>query len=168
MEKLDKITIHWSVTGYKVTPDCLEHYHFVIEGDGAIKICNRPPESNLPSSVQKGTYQAHCGGGNSSNIGVSMASMVGYEGPNHVGEAPITAVQFEACMKFVASLCKKYNIPVTPTTVFTHYEFGLSHPTTSSAGKIDINHLPHLPNLKAEEIGNFIRGKVQGCLTQIK
>ena len=168
MDKLDKICIHWSVTGYKATADCLEHYHFVIEGDGAIKICNRPPESNLASSVKAGTYQAHCGGGNTDCIGVSMASMVGYEGKNHVGPAPITEVQFEACCKFVAQLCHKYSIPVNVDSIFTHRVFGLNHPLTSSAGKIDIEFLPTHPDLAPDQIDDFIRSKVQWYLDQIK
>jgi hypothetical protein len=161
MDKLDRITIHWSVTPYQPTPDCYTHYHYIYDNRGEKYDGNRPPESNLHASVLAGTYQEHCGGGNTGCIGHSMAAMLGYEGPNCIGHYPITEQQFESCMKGVAEDCKKYNIPVTPDTVFTHYEFGLKHPESPSAGKIDINFLPHMPHLHCGEVGDFIRKKVQ-------
>jgi hypothetical protein len=66
-----------------------------------------------------------------------------------------------------AELCKDYGINVTPDTVFTHYEFGLKNPKTSSAGKIDINYLPHQPALNADEVGKYIRSKVSWYLQKI-
>lgn len=60
-----------------------------------------------------------------------------------------------------ASLCKQYGIKITTDTVLTHYEFGLKHPKTSSAGKIDINFIPHTPELLPNEIGAFIRNKIK-------
>ena len=43
----------------------------------------------------------------------------------------------------------------------THYEFGLKNPKTTSAGKIDIVYLPPYPQIKKQDIGNFIRNKVE-------
>ena len=63
-------------------------------------------------------------------------------------------------MKLCADLCLKYNIPITPKTVFTHYEFGKAHPKTSSAGKIDITFIPPYPDIKADDCGCFIRTKI--------
>jgi N-acetylmuramoyl-L-alanine amidase len=166
MDKLDKITIHWSVTGYTPTEDCYNHYHYIIDGQGNIHNGNRPPESNLESSVKTDTYQEHCGGGNSNNVGVSMASMLGYRGIKNIGNYPITVIQFEECCRLVAKLCKKYQIPVDKDSVFTHYEFGLLNPKTSSAGKIDINFLPPHPQLESREIGDFIRSKVKGYINK--
>lgn len=165
MDKLDKICIHWSVGQYTPNVDDLSHYHFLVDDKGSIHNGDRPPESNLAASVKSGTYQAHCGGGNTDCIGVSMASMLGYQGRSNVGKFPITSTQFESCCKFVAELCHKYSIVVTEDTIFTHYEFGIKHPTTSSAGKIDISFLPPHPELGCNEIGNFIRAKVKYYLS---
>ena len=63
--------------------------------------------------------------------------------------------------KLVAELCKKYDIKITKETVMTHYEFGKKNPKTSSAGKIDIVYLPPYPNIKQNDIGDFIRNKVK-------
>ena len=57
-------------------------------------------------------------------------------------------------------MVKCRNIPITPDTVLTHYEFGIKHPKTTSAGKIDITFLPHQANLDKLQIGDFIRNKV--------
>jgi hypothetical protein len=161
VDKLDKITIHWSVTGYQPTKDCYQHYHFIIDGNGLVHSGNKPPESNLESSVDKGTYLEHCGGGNRNNIGVSFAAMLGFVNSKKVGKYPITQKQFEAGVKFIAHLVKEYKIPVTPDHVFTHYEFGLKHRNTPSFGKIDIMYLPHKPNLKPNQIGDFIRSEIK-------
>lgn len=168
MDKLSKICIHWSVTEYTPSPDCYEHYHFVLDGEGVVHNCKRPPESNLASSVQAGTYQAHCGGGNTDCIGVSLASMLGYVSPKNVGKYPITEKQVRGCITLVAQLCKKYGITITPDTVFTHYEFGLKHPKSTSSGKIDITYLPTHPQLKSKDIGNFFRSEVTKKLATLK
>jgi N-acetyl-anhydromuramyl-L-alanine amidase AmpD len=90
-----------------------------------------------------------------------MCGMCGFQSVNNVGKYPLTAVQCEATFKLLAELCKQYNIPITPETVLTHYEFGRTHRNTSSYGKIDIIHLTPYPNVKQDEIGDFIRGKVR-------
>ena len=63
-------------------------------------------------------------------------------------------------IKFVAQLALKYNIPITSQAVMTHYEFGLKHPKTTSAGKIDIVYLPPYPTVAKSQVGDFIRNKV--------
>jgi hypothetical protein len=87
--------------------------------------------------------------------------MAGYQGAGKVGAYPLTQKQCEASWAWIARLCLEHGIAVTPETVFTHYEFGKLHPDSDSAGKIDITHLPHQPNLKPDEIGDYIRQKVR-------
>ena len=72
-----------------------------------------------------------------------------------------------ATFKLVAELCKKYNIPVTPKTVLTHYEFGQANPKTSSYGKIDIIYLHAYPQIQKEAMGDFIRNKVIWYLSKM-
>ena len=83
-----------------------------------------------------------------------------------VGNYPLTKVQLESGFKLCSELCKKYNIAVTPETVMTHYEFGLKHPNTSSAGKIDIIYLPPYAYIAKDDIGQFIRSKVRWYSTK--
>jgi N-acetylmuramoyl-L-alanine amidase len=168
MDELDKICIHWSVTGYTPTQDCFDHYHYIIDDKGYVHAGKRGPESNLAHSVQAGTYQAHCGGGNTNCIGVSMASMLGYEGRHHVGQYPITERQFEGCCEYIAKLCLKYDIKIDNEHIFTHRKFGLLHPHTSSAGKIDIEFLPHKPELKPDEIDDYFISKIKWYYDKIK
>ena len=107
-----------------------------------------------------GKYAAHCGGGNTGAIGVSMCGMYVPKGVNIKDtKFPLTKTQCEACFKLVAQLCKKHLINLN--NVLTHYEFGQAHPKTSSAGKIDIIYLPPYPEIKQNQIGSFIRNKVK-------
>lgn len=86
---------------------------------------------------------------------------------NNVGNYPLTKVQIERGFKLCAELCKKYNIPTTPDTVMTHYEFGIKHPKTTSYGKIDIIYLPPYPHVAKNDVGAFIRSKIKWYITKI-
>lgn len=90
-----------------------------------------------------------------------MCGMYGFKSKNNTGNFPLTAKQFEAAMEYCAKLAIKYDIPITPQTVMTHYEFGISHPSTSSAGKIDINFIPSYPWVEKNDTGKFIRSKIK-------
>lgn len=153
MGSLKRITLHW--TGGLNEPNATEkaHYHFLIKGDGTIVKGNHEPEDNLDCKVS-GTYAAHTGGGNTGNIGVALCGMWS-------NQYPIHRIQIEACCKFVASLCDKYGILVNENNVLTHAEFGLTHPKTTSAGKIDIDKLPCVPIYGVKECGKWIRNKVR-------
>lgn len=166
MTSLSKITIHWTGGYYYPTFHEQSSYHFLVKDDGQTVYGFNAPEANL--NCKDGTYAAHTGGGNTGNIGVAMCAMRGYKSKNQKGDYPITKIQFEACMKLVAELCIKYGIPVTPQTVFTHYEFGLRNPNTTSAGKIDITDIPPYPFVIASDCGAFIRSKVKWYIGKIK
>lgn len=154
------ITIHWTAGGHAVNAIDRAHYHFIIDGDGKVVTGDHPPEANRPP-LRGRKYAAHCGGGNSWNIGVALAGMAGYRSPSAPGKFPLTAKQCEAAWEYVAYISHKYDIPVTPDRIFTHYEFGKRNPNSLSRGKIDIVHLPHEPQLQIDEIGNYIRNKVE-------
>ena len=81
--------------------------------------------------------------------------------PLQMTKYPLTKIQCERCFDLIAKLAKEYKLQITPDTVMTHYEFGLKHPNTSSAGKIDITWLPAYSHLKPNEIGDFIRNKAK-------
>ena len=81
---------------------------------------------------------------------------------------PLTQKQVEAMCAKVAKLCTTYGILVTNKTVFTHYEFGQTHPNSTSATKIDFTCLPYLPNLAKERVGDYLRNKIQWYILQNK
>ena len=142
---------------YQPNTTDLEHYHFLIDGEGKKHNGKYKPENN--ENCNDGKYAAHTGGGNTGAIGVSMCAMAGFKSASDCGRYPITPVQLEACFKLCAELCRKYNIPVE--NVWTHYEFGINHPDTTSHGKIDIIYLPPYPDIEKDKIGDFIRAKVR-------
>lgn len=160
---MNKIIIHWTAGTYQPNTTDLEHYHFLIDGEGKKHNGKYKPEDN--ENCNDGKYAAHTGGGNTGAIGVSMCAMAGFNSAASCGNYPITPVQLEACFKLCAELCKKYNIPVE--NVMTHYEFGINHPDTTSHGKIDIIYLPPYPLIKRNEVGGFIRNKIRWYLNKM-
>jgi hypothetical protein len=163
MPHLKRVCIHWTAGSY--TTNNTAHYHCEVGKEGELYF-GKDPSKNIPP-LKRGQYVAHCGGGNSWTIGVSMRGMAGYKSPAQVGKYPLTTKQCEATWEQVAKYCLENKITVTPDTVYTHYEFGLKNPNSPSAGKIDIVHLPHQPHLKPHEIGDYIRGKVKWYMSRL-
>lgn len=162
---MKRIIIHWSAGTNRPNNVDFEHYHFLVNGDGLVVKGKYKPEDN--ENTQDGVYAQHTGGGNTGSIGVAMCGMAGFVSKNAVGRYPLTKKQCEATFKLCADLCKKYNIPVTSSTVMTHYEFGLKHRNTSSCGKIDIIYLPPYPEQEQSKIGDFIRAKIRWYYNKI-
>ena len=156
---MKRVIIHWTAGTYQPNATDLQHYHYLIDSMGVVYNGNFRPEDN--ENCTDGRYAQHTGGGNTGSIGVSMCGMCGFHSSKDVGKYPLTKKQCEATFKLCAELCKKYGIQVTKQTVMTHYEFGKSHPNTSSAGKIDIIYLPPYPEQTADKIGDFIRNKIR-------
>lgn len=156
---MKRIIIHWTAGLYFPTELEKNCYHFLIDKNGKVYEGKFKPENNL--RCVSGHYAAHTGGGNTGSIGVSLCAMCGYKSPKSCGNYPITKKQFEAAMEFCAKLSIKYDIPVNPNTIMTHYEFGLKHPSTSSAGKIDISYIPPYPWVDKADSGKFIRSKIK-------
>lgn len=162
---MKKVVIHWTAGTNQPNNTDYEHYHFLVNKDGIVIAGKYIPEDN--ENCSDGKYAQHCGGGNTGAIGVSMCGMCGFKDENNVGEYPLTKKQCEATFKLVAELCKKYNIAITNKTVLTHYEFGQSHPNTSSYGKIDIVYMPPYPEIEKNKVGDFIRNKVRWYLGRL-
>lgn len=156
---MKRIIIHWTAGTYQPNEKEFQSYHYLINGDGLTIEGKHSPEDNL--NCNDGNYAAHTGGGNTGSIGVAMCGMAGFVNSKRVGKYPLKKEQVEACFAKVAELCKKYNIPITKSTVMTHYEFGQMNPKTSSSGKIDIIYLPPYPAETAGTVGNFIRNKIR-------
>lgn len=163
---MKRIIIHWTAGGYYPNAAEKNYYHFLVDKDGKVYKGKFKPEDNLVCN--QGTYAAHTGGGNTGSIGVSLCAMAGFKSKSDCGKYPITAVQFEAAMKLCADLAIKYNIDITPTSVMTHYEFGVKNPKTTSAGKIDIIHIPPYSWVEKNDAGSFIRSKIKWYISKAK
>ena len=154
-----RIILHWSAGRHYPSEFEKQYYHYLIDVEGNVYNGKFSPEDN--EDCYDGAYAAHTGGGNTGSVGVCLCGMYGFKSANSVGDFPISKIQFEACMKFCAGLCKKYGLNVTPLTVLTHYEFGLLNPKTASKGKIDISYLPPYSWVAKTDVGSFIRSKVR-------
>ena len=164
MAKLNKIILHWTAGSYYPNATDLQHYHFLIDKNGKIYNGKYKPEDN--ENCTDGKYAQHTGGGNTGAIGISFCGMYNFIDRSHVGNYPLTKVQIEAGFKLCAELCRKYNIPITPQTIMTHYEFGVKNVNTTSRGKIDIICLPPYSWITKKDIGSFIRSKIKWYLTK--
>lgn len=172
MSKLQRICIHWTAGGATANQAELLAYHFIVEASGAVIAGHYRPEANI-APLNGLRYAMHCGDGNSNTIGVAMAGrgeLPRNLAPKALRPHLITRKTAEATYKLVAELCKRYSIPITAETVYTHYEFGQRNPRSRSAGKPDISVLPKevepLP-IRKEEIGDYIRGKVRWYFEQL-
>ncbi len=162
---MKRIILHWTAGAPVPNSHDKKCYHFLVDSLGKVRCGNHSPEDNL--NCTDGNYAAHTGGGNTGSIGVALCGMMGFKDRNNLGTCPITRVQFEAAMKLCAELAIKYKIPISSTTVMTHYEFGLAHPNSTSKGKIDITFLPPFSWLEKDEIGKFIRSKIKWYYNQL-
>lgn len=156
---MKRIIIHWTAGGHVPTSYEKERYHFLVDSLGKTHLGKFKPEANLHCIT--GLYAMHTGGGNTGSIGVSMCGMADFKNKNDQGKFPLTKIQFETAMKLCADLAKKYEIAITPETVMTHYEFGQTHPRTTSHGKIDIIFIPSYPWISKDDVGSFIRSKIK-------
>ena len=159
MTSLNRITIHWTAGTYKPNSTDKLHYHFLIDNEGKVHEGKYKPEDNI--NCKDGKYSAHTGGGNTGNIGVAMCGM-------YDSMYPLTRKQIEATCKKVAELSNKYGIPINSKNILTHAEFGRLYPHTTSYGKIDINSLPCVAIHGVNEVGKWLRNKVNWYRSKIK
>lgn len=164
---MKRIIWHWTAGTNKATALDRKHYHFIIEGDGAIVSGNLPPEANL--STRDGEYAAHTLNCNTGSIGISLAAMAGaVERPFSAGRFPITQDQIDALTRLTARLCVKYRIPVERETVLSHAEV---QPTLKirQRGKWDIAWLPGMTETADPvKVGDFLRGMVAARMPEGK
>jgi N-acetyl-anhydromuramyl-L-alanine amidase AmpD len=153
---MKRLILHWTAGSNKASSVDLEHYHFIVNGDGSVVKGDHKIEDNL--STADGVYAAHTKGCNGGAIGVAMAGMLGAEGPGKLGKFPLTKAQWDACMSLVKKLTNQYKIPITKTTVLSHAEVQ-NNLGVKQNGKIDISFgVPGKPELKtARACGDYIR-----------
>jgi len=154
------ICLHWTAGNVNNWKSALPYYHYVVDKEGFVHEGHCTPEDNI--NTRDGKYAAHIAQANTKTIGIAVTGA--HKNFKH-GE--YTSLAFEAMCKKTAVLCKKYSIPVEKEYVFTHYEYGLANPQTGNRGKIDINNIPHMPDISPNEVGNVIRNKVNWYLNKL-
>lgn len=156
-----RIVGHWTAGGYFASETDKDAYHFLIEGDGDVVRGEFPVTAQHPPLVE-GHYAAHTRGTNSYAIGVSLCCMANAnESPFNPGRAPMRPIQWIRMAEVIATLCTRYGVPVTPSTVLTHAEVQktLKH---AQRGKWDISRLPFDSSIKnATQAGDALRAAVR-------
>lgn len=161
-----RIINHWTAGALFPNNQDLEHYHFIIDAKGMLHLGLHSVSSN--DCVSFGVYAAHTGGGNTMSIGVAVCGMAGFVSPKNPGKYKLTKIQTEKLFETNAILAFQEGHEILDKDILmTHMEFGLKHPDTSSAGKIDICWLPAYPEAKSQEVGDFIRKKSQWYLDKL-
>lgn len=151
------IVLHWTGGNYTPCSTDLNHYHYLIDGQGNVKVGKYEPRDN--ENCTDGKYAAHCGGGNTGRIGIAICCRRDIN-------TPPTKKQVEAMCALAAQTCINYGLQ--PSQCITHAEFGKQHPKTSSAGKQDINSLPYIGLRGIEEVADYLRGKIKWYYNQYK
>jgi N-acetyl-anhydromuramyl-L-alanine amidase AmpD len=167
--KMKRVVVHWTGGSYVASSLDKEHYHFLVEGDlDVIRGLHSVLDNEVIGNKSQDEYAAHTKGTNTGAIGVSMCSMAGgEESPFKPGKFPVTEKQWQRTAEVVASLCKRYAIPVTDKTVLTHAEVQTNLGIKQN-GKWDIAKLAFGNSLTdAKSCGDDFRNRVKSALEKI-
>lgn len=156
---MDRVIVHWTAGSYEVSQTDKEHYHFIVGGDLVWIKGDYSIKANVSTSDADG-YAAHTKSFNTKSIGIAAACMAGaIESPFNPGKYPLLKDQWLALAGGAAYLCKKYGIPVSPTTVLQHGEVQ-KNCGVQQDGKWDINKLPWEPGWSMSQVGDAFRSEV--------
>lgn len=157
-----RVICHWTAGSYHPSENDLLHYHILIDGEGDLHRGTHSIADN--ESTGDGDYAAHTKGTNTRSIGISVCCMAGaHDSPFNSGAFPMKEVQWDAMIDVAAQLCKRYDIPVTPTTVLGHGEVQNNIGTLQN-GKWDPMKLSFAPDLTKSKVGRRLREQVQARL----
>jgi len=163
-----RIIVHWTGGTHRANSDDLQHYHFVIEGNGSIVKGRFDVVDN--ESTADTVYAAHTRLLNTGSIGIALAGMAGSrQTPFNIGPYPLTTTQFTELAKLCAELVTRYSLEVTPKTLLTHAEVSDVYPSAPQRGKWDITFHPSFGNrlVSAATVGTAIRESVLARLGQV-
>lgn len=158
-----RATLHFTVGRYE---QFFNDYHYMIAYNpktkqAYVKKGIYKPEDN--DNTSDGKYAPHCKLNNTGNVGVAICACYQYNHKTNTSPTyPITPQQIELAFELLAELCIKYNINLNE--VQTHYE--RDRKLTRPDGKVDIVFIPSYPNVKKNDVGNFIRSKVRWYMSK--
>jgi hypothetical protein len=163
-----RVIVHWTAGSYTASSLDREHYHALIEGDqNVVRGKHSIADNEVVGKKSTDRYAAHTRGANTGSIGISMCASAGAtEAPYSPGRFPLTEAQWQRAAEVTASLCKRYDIPVTDKTVLTHAEVQVNLGIAQS-GKWDIAKLPFGNLMTAKACGDDFRRRVTDALARI-
>ena len=154
------IVVHWTGGAYQANAVDRLHYHWIVEGDGRIVRGKYRMRDNMRKLAPGDLYAAHTGGFNSYRIGLACAGMKDYRSPSDVGAYPLKRVQVGRMLRLAARICFVFGLdPLDPRVLCTHREVWTIHGVkgTRNHQKTDIEYLPFRPDLKPDQVGNYLR-----------
>ena len=155
---MKRIITHWTAGNHRASDWDKEHYHFLIEGDGAVVRGRYSISAN--ARIRGTAYAAHTLNANNGAIGVAVCCMRGArQRPFDAGPSPFLERQWEALVLTVAELCDAYDVAVGPKTVLGHGEVE-AHLGIAQRHKWDPLVLPWAPDMPAHEVGERFRAEV--------
>ena len=172
---MERLIIHWSAGTHTVSALDRQHYHYIIDGAGAVHRGDHPVSANAGPLVA-GRYAAHTLTANTGSIGIALccaseAQACSGRDTDFGGEPP-TVVQIETLAKAVAVLTACLELEINVLTVTTHCEAALFDGYGPHSGdpqlRWDLWYLPDLPLDSALKPGGYvIRGKALWYLSEI-
>jgi N-acetyl-anhydromuramyl-L-alanine amidase AmpD len=156
------IVVHWTGGTYRANSVDLGAYHLLVEEDERIRSGTWPIAANMV--IRGENYAKHCGGWNTRRIGVAYCA-------ERDAQHPITERQWRAGIRLLAELCDEYRIdPAQPRQLCTHMEVWTLHQIRGSTNhtKRDIDRLRFRPELKAADVGPFLRSSVAELLAEYR
>ncbi len=163
-KKLFGVVWHWTGGTHQANSIDVQHYHWVVNGDGSVVPGVSPTRNFHPCPAN---YGAHTRNLNSGWLAISLACLGGPgTNENNQGQWPMTKAQADVMVAISAQLAEHYGIPVQRPSKADRRGF-LSHAEVqdalgiSQAGKWDFT-VCYDPKIRgAKNVGDFFRQQVR-------
>lgn len=163
-KKLFGVVWHWTGGTHQANSIDVQHYHWIVNGDGSIVPGVSPTRNFHPCPAN---YGAHTRNLNSGWLAISLSCLGGPgTNENNQGQWPMTKAQADVMVAISAQLAEHYGIPVQRPSKADRRGF-LSHAEVqdalgiSQAGKWDFT-VCYDPKVRgAKNVGDFFRQQVR-------
>lgn len=163
-KKLFGVVWHWTGGTHQANSIDVQHYHWIVNGDGSIVPGVSPTRNFHPCPAN---YGAHTRNLNSGWLAISLSCLGGPgTSENNQGQWPMTKAQADVMVAISAQLAEHYGIPVQRPSKADRRGF-LSHAEVqdalgiSQAGKWDFT-VCYDPKVRgAKNVGDFFRQQVR-------
>lgn len=163
-KKLFGVVWHWTGGTHQANSIDVQHYHWIVNGDGSIVPGVSPTRNFHPCPAN---YGAHTRNLNSGWLAISLSCLGGPgTNENNQGQWPMTKAQADMMVAISAQLAEHYGIPVQRPSKADRRGF-LSHAEVqdalgiSQAGKWDFT-VCYDPKVRgAKNVGDFFRQQVR-------
>ena len=163
-KKLFGVVWHWTGGTHQANSIDVQHYHWIVNGDGSVVPGVSPTRNFHPCPAN---YGAHTRNLNSGWLAISLSCLGGPgTNENNQGQWPMTKAQADVLVAISAQLAEHYGIPVQRPSKADRRGF-LSHAEVqdalgiSQAGKWDFT-VCYDPKVRgAKNVGDFFRQQVR-------